>query len=199
MCVYMFIYIYIYIIVLAAGWGVVPLVAGSRTLLLNIACYDGGWVNFELKPLEGARLPAPPVLGPALGWLLCPLRPFRPFRPFHISPFSRFAVFPFCRFVVLSFCHCARSVMFPAFRFAALARNTVSAIPLSVSQAALIGTKDCTTETDTSEIILDLQWHSPMDVQLYFPTYHHASVVLSYTCPSHISYNLYISQQTIKL
>lgn len=43
-----------------------PLSARSRTLPLNIAYYDSGWVNFELKPLEGARLPAPPILEPAM-------------------------------------------------------------------------------------------------------------------------------------
>ena len=36
--------------------------------------------------------------------------------------------------------------------------------------ALRIGAKDRTPEIDTSEIIVDLQWHVPMDVQWHFPT-----------------------------
>ena len=37
--------------------------------------------------------------------------------------------------------------------------------------------KDCTPEIDTSETIVDFQWHFPMDVQWYFPVELHLSVV----------------------
>ena len=87
-----------------------------------------------------------------------------------VSVVSCFTLLPFWRY--------PRSITFPAFRFAVLA-NTVSAIPLSIPQAALVGTKYCTPETDTSEIIVDVQWHFPMDAQLYFPTTYHTSVVFS--------------------
>ena len=37
-----------------------------------------------------------------------------------------------------------------------------------VRRSAKLGTKDCTPEIDTSEIIVDFQWHFPMDVQWHF-------------------------------
>ena len=46
-------------------------------------------------------------------------------------------------------------------------------------RAELGGTKDCTPEIDTSEIIVDFQQHFPMDFQWYFPTHVHVSVVFS--------------------
>ena len=39
-----------------------------------------------------------------------------------------------------------------------------------------LGAKDCTPEIDTSEIIVDVQWHCPMDCQWNFPTEFHKSV-----------------------
>ena len=41
------------------------------------------------------------------------------------------------------------------------------------------GAKDCTPEIDTSEIIADCQWLSPMDVQWHVPTEFHFSVAFS--------------------
>ena len=39
--------------------------------------------------------------------------------------------------------------------------------------------KDCTPEIDTSEIIVDCQWHFPMDCQWCVPTNLHFSAVVS--------------------
>ena len=44
---------------------------------------------------------------------------------------------------------------------------------------ARLGEKDCTPEINTSEIIVDFQWHFPMDCQWHFPTDVHLSVVCS--------------------
>ena len=41
------------------------------------------------------------------------------------------------------------------------------------------GTKYCTPEIDTSEIIVDFQWHFQMDFQWHFPTKCNLSVVFS--------------------
>ena len=41
------------------------------------------------------------------------------------------------------------------------------------SVPAGLGAKDCIPKNDTSEIIADLQWHSPMDVQWHLPTGFH--------------------------
>ena len=57
--------------------------------------------------------------------------------------------------------------------------NIISEIMFSVSRATLIGAKDCTPEINTSEIILDFQWHFPMDCQWHFPTEFHWSAVFS--------------------
>ena len=38
-----------------------------------------------------------------------------------------------------------------------------------------MGAKDCTPEVDTSGIIVDFQWHVPMDCQLHFLTEFHFS------------------------
>ena len=46
-------------------------------------------------------------------------------------------------------------------------------------RSAKLGAKDCTPEIDTSEIIVDFQWHFPMDCQWHFPPEFHLSVVLS--------------------
>ena len=40
-----------------------------------------------------------------------------------------------------------------------------------------LGAKKCTPEINTSEIIMDCQWHFPMDIQRHFPTCCHCSVV----------------------
>ena len=42
-----------------------------------------------------------------------------------------------------------------------------------------IGARYCTPEINTSEIIVDYQWHSPMDCQWHFPTEFHVSAVCS--------------------
>ena len=44
---------------------------------------------------------------------------------------------------------------------------------------SLLGATDCTPEIDTSEIMLDFQWHFPMDFEWQFPTNCHISVALS--------------------
>ena len=53
-------------------------------------------------------------------------------------------------------------------------RNMLQAV-LSFPDAGvlLLGAKDCRPEIDTSEIIVDLQWHFPMDFQWHFPTEFH--------------------------
>ena len=39
----------------------------------------------------------------------------------------------------------------------------------------IIGTKYCTPEINTSEVIVDFQWHFPMDFQWHFSTHFHAA------------------------
>ena len=46
-------------------------------------------------------------------------------------------------------------------------------------QRSHLGAKYCTPEIDTSEIIVDFQWHFPMDLQWYFPKDCHLSAVFS--------------------
>ena len=41
------------------------------------------------------------------------------------------------------------------------------------------GQKKCPPEIDTSEIVVDFQWHSPTDFQQHFPTTFHVSAVCS--------------------
>ena len=42
-----------------------------------------------------------------------------------------------------------------------------------------LGAKYCTPEIDTSEIIVDVQWHLPTYFQWHLPTQFHLSVLLS--------------------
>ena len=49
--------------------------------------------------------------------------------------------------------------------------------PLPASPIGPLGPTYCTPEIDNSEIIVDFQGHFPMDVQWYFPTKFHLSVV----------------------
>ena len=49
----------------------------------------------------------------------------------------------------------------------------------SPSQPPSLGAKDCTQEIDTSEIIVTIQWHFPMDFRWHFPTEFHIPVVFS--------------------
>ena len=44
------------------------------------------------------------------------------------------------------------------------------------SAEASVGPKDCTPEINTSETIVDFQWHFPMDCQWWFPTLFNSSV-----------------------
>ena len=59
------------------------------------------------------------------------------------------------------------------------------ALPDQVAQRRLgvhvapLGAKDCTPEIDTSEIIVDFQWHFPMDFEWHFQTEFHIPVVFS--------------------
>ena len=68
--------------------------------------------------------------------------------------------------------------------------RTPRAPPLRLGPAAAaaarrgsLGTKDCTPEIDTSELIVDFQLHFPMDVQWRCPTDVHLSVVFSEGLP----------------
>ena len=54
--------------------------------------------------------------------------------------------------------------------------NRSHAIPV---KRVTLGAKDCTPEIDTSEIIVDFQWHFPMICQWHFPTEFRCSVVFS--------------------
>ena len=50
--------------------------------------------------------------------------------------------------------------------------------------SSLLGAKYSTPEINTSEIIVDCQWHFPMDVQWHFPMESHFSAV----CPKGLSF-----------
>ena len=50
---------------------------------------------------------------------------------------------------------------------------------IGASLASHLGAKDSTPEIDTSEIIVDFQWHFPMDFQWHAPTTFQISVVFS--------------------
>ena len=45
-----------------------------------------------------------------------------------------------------------------------------------------IGANYCTPEINTSEIIVDFQWHFPMDVQRCFPVEFHMCDFWNFTC-----------------
>ena len=55
-------------------------------------------------------------------------------------------------------------------------------VHLDLSDVTL-GAKDCKPEIDTSEIIVDFQWHFPMDCHSHFPTDFYLSVVFSKGLP----------------
>ena len=53
-----------------------------------------------------------------------------------------------------------------------------ASVPAAISRI-FQGAKCCTPEINTSEIIMDFQWHFPIDLQWHFPMAFHFSVVLS--------------------
>ena len=79
---------------------------------------------------------------------------------------------------------CVRHVVldksFPLFIVASF-EFLLSYVPLSSLRR--LGAKDFTPEINTSEIIVDFQWHFPTDCQWYFPTESHFSAVLSKGLP----------------
>ena len=64
---------------------------------------------------------------------------------------------------------------------------------LRVDRSGTLGPKYCTPQINTSEIIVDLQWHFPVDVQWHFPTEFHLSVAVPKDCHLSSGFSLELS------